>query len=180
MLCVTLMTTLPSVCPDSTGPQRCGRLVEGICLQNLQVRLARGDQLGPRHQAGRGGDEEASAERFDAGIDDRDDSCRVNDQARSSKHYVRVRTNRVDELISLLGAAHAVERDPDGALHVSGLSAAAMGDLAASRGIALHELTEIASFEDAFIELTHDHVDFAAAPVLPAQANGVTHPEKVS
>ena len=100
--------------------------------------------------------------------------------ARSSKHYVRVRTNRVDELISLLGAAHAVERDPDGALHVNGLSAAAVGDLAATRGIALHELTEIASLEDAFIELTHDHVDFAAAPVLPAQANGAAHQEKVS
>jgi ABC-2 type transport system ATP-binding protein len=100
--------------------------------------------------------------------------------ARSSKHYVRVRTDRADELIALLGAAHAVERNQDGSLHVLGLSATAVGDLAASRGIALHELTEIASLEDAFIELTHDSVDFAAAPVLPAQANGVAYPEKVS
>jgi ABC-2 type transport system ATP-binding protein len=57
-------------------------------------------------------------------------------------------------------------------LHVNDLGADAIGDLAAAHGIALHELDEVASLEDAFIELTHDSVDFAAASALPTQATG--------
>jgi ABC-2 type transport system ATP-binding protein len=44
---------------------------------------------------------------------------------------------------------------------VSGLSAAEVGDMARSLGVALHELTTVrASLEDAFMELTDDAVEY--------------------
>ena len=49
---------------------------------------------------------------------------------------------------------------------VSGLGAAAIGDLAAGLGIALHELApQAASLEEAFMELTRDSVEFRAEDV---------------
>jgi len=50
---------------------------------------------------------------------------------------------------------------------VTGLDAAAIGDLARAHGITLHELTpRHASLEEAFMELTQDSVDYRAD--LPA------------
>ena len=50
-----------------------------------------------------------------------------------------------------------------GGLAVTGLDAAAIGDLARTHGITLHELTpRRASLEEAFMELTHDSVDYRA------------------
>jgi ABC-2 type transport system ATP-binding protein len=50
---------------------------------------------------------------------------------------------------------------PDGALVVRGLEAAAIGELAAEHGLRLHELTpRRASLESAFMELTHDGVEY--------------------
>ena len=43
---------------------------------------------------------------------------------------------------------------------VTGLSAPEVGDLAASVGVAVHELTPVASLEDAFMELTEDADEF--------------------
>jgi ABC-2 type transport system ATP-binding protein len=40
------------------------------------------------------------------------------------------------------------------------MTAADVGDLAASIRLALHELTPVASLEDAFMELTEDAVEF--------------------
>jgi ABC-2 type transport system ATP-binding protein len=61
--------------------------------------------------------------------------------------------------------------EPDGTLIVSGLSAAAIGDLAAELGIALHELApHAASLEEAFMELTHESVEFRAEDVAPSRA----------
>ena len=49
----------------------------------------------------------------------------------------------------------------DGALAVGGLPAARIGDLAAEHALRLHELTpRRVSLETAFMELTHDSVDF--------------------
>jgi ABC-2 type transport system ATP-binding protein len=47
---------------------------------------------------------------------------------------------------------------------VGGLEAAAVGDLAADHGLRVHELSpRSASLEEAFMELTHDSVDFRPA-----------------
>jgi ABC-2 type transport system ATP-binding protein len=75
---------------------------------------------------------------------------------------VRVRTPCADTLLPLLAeAGGAVSRTPDGALVVGGMAAATIGDLAASQGIALHELApELGSLEQAFMELTRDAVEF--------------------
>jgi ABC-2 type transport system ATP-binding protein len=55
------------------------------------------------------------------------------------------------------GATVALDGAGADALVVTGLPAAAVGDLAAAEGVALHQLqTEIQSLEDAFLELTHD------------------------
>jgi ABC-2 type transport system ATP-binding protein len=49
----------------------------------------------------------------------------------------------------------------DGALIVSGLVAAQVGDLAFEHGVRLHELTVVrASLEAAFMELTADSVEY--------------------
>jgi len=56
-----------------------------------------------------------------------------------------------------------VDTEPDGSLVVNALGAAAIGDLAAALGIALHELApKAASLEEAFMELTQDSVEFRA------------------
>jgi ABC-2 type transport system ATP-binding protein len=75
---------------------------------------------------------------------------------------VRVRTPCADTLLPLLAEAGGkVSRTPDGALVVGGMAAATIGDLAASQGIALHELApELGSLEQAFMELTRDAVEF--------------------
>ena len=60
-------------------------------------------------------------------------------------------------------AAHGatVTRQDDDALVVTGLDAAAIGDLAAARGIALHALVpRQASLEDAYLDLTGESTDF--------------------
>ena len=57
----------------------------------------------------------------------------------------------------------AARPEDDGALAVSGLSIDAVGDLARDAGIALHELSpQLASLEEAFMELTHESVEFHA------------------
>ncbi len=83
--------------------------------------------------------------------------------ARSSNNFVLVRSDRPDRLRTFLSAATAVVMADDGALQVTGLSCVAIGDIANAHGIALHELSpQMASLEEAFMELTHDSVDYAA------------------
>jgi ABC-2 type transport system ATP-binding protein len=51
--------------------------------------------------------------------------------------------------------------DDAGGLTVNGLDAAAIGDLAASNGLRVHELTpRRGTLEAAFMELTHDSVEY--------------------
>ena len=51
----------------------------------------------------------------------------------------------------------------DGSLSVTGLEAAAIGELAFARGVVLHEITpRTASLEEAYMELTDDSVEYRA------------------
>jgi ABC-2 type transport system ATP-binding protein len=78
---------------------------------------------------------------------------------------VRVVSPEASRLAPLLTDAGAVVTPAaDGGLVVSGLDSAAIGDLAAPAGIPLHELTpNRASLEEAFMELTHDSVEYRSA-----------------
>ena len=91
--------------------------------------------------------------------------------ASNSRSYVIVRTRNPNELAHLLREAEATTvaalvDQPDAAhnrdgLQVTGLDVTAIGDIAAAHGIAIHGLTaHTASLEAAYMELTHDHVDF--------------------
>ena len=82
--------------------------------------------------------------------------------ARSSQQFVRVRTSRSDELTAAVAdAGGCVVGEDDGAMSVSGLCAAQIGELAASVGATLHELSpQMASLEDAFMEMTRHCVEF--------------------
>jgi ABC-2 type transport system ATP-binding protein len=66
-----------------------------------------------------------------------------------------------------------VARSDDGALHVTGLEAAAIGQAAADTAAVLHELTpQRASLEEAFMELTRDSVEYHAE-ATPTTIDGV-------
>jgi ABC-2 type transport system ATP-binding protein len=91
----------------------------------------------------------------------------------SSGNYVRVASPRAVELAALLREGGAIVNEDGAALLVTGMAAPDIGDLAAARGIALHELSLVrATLEAAFMELTHDAVQYraggeAAAAPLP-------------
>jgi ABC-2 type transport system ATP-binding protein len=89
--------------------------------------------------------------------------------ARNQRASVRVVTPTPQLLVTALtraGARPAVE--PDGAIVVTGLSSAAVGDLAGEHALTLHELTPLrASLEDAFMELTSDEVEYRAQRPVP-------------
>jgi ABC-2 type transport system ATP-binding protein len=80
----------------------------------------------------------------------------------SCRGVVKVCSPMLDRLSPLLADAGAsVVSAPDGAILVSGMPPAAIGDLAAAHGIALHELApQMGSLEEAFIEMTRDAVEF--------------------
>lgn len=75
---------------------------------------------------------------------------------------VTVRTPRPTELASAVaGPDVTVSSAPDGALVIGGLSAAAIGDIALERGVALHELTPATgSLEEAYMALTEGAVEY--------------------
>ncbi|MDP3967928.1 MAG: ATP-binding cassette domain-containing protein [Nocardioides sp.] len=75
---------------------------------------------------------------------------------------VRVVTPRPAELAELLtGEGATVTSVASGQLEVAELTSAEIGDLAAARGLPLHELTPLgASLEDAFLSLTRDEVEY--------------------
>jgi ABC-2 type transport system ATP-binding protein len=83
----------------------------------------------------------------------------------SSRADVLVRSPRADDLAALLTASGgAVVPEGDGGLAVTGLDAPAVGDLAAGHGIAVHELVpRHASLERAYLDITHDSVEYRAA-----------------
>src|SRR5579871_1466930 len=83
---------------------------------------------------------------------------------RASKRSVRVRSPQADALTALLAAPDvAVTAVSPGVIEVDGLSAEQVGEAAAANAIVLHELTPLqATLEEAFMELTHDAVEFQA------------------
>ena len=91
----------------------------------------------------------------------------------SSKQVVRVRSPQADGLRGLVIAHQAtVATAEDGRMDVDGLTAEQIGRIAANHGIVLFELTpQTASLEDAFMELTHDAVEYRN----PATNPGVTN-----
>ncbi len=87
----------------------------------------------------------------------------VDDLTKNAAGTVIVRSTNNGELTKALANTSAtVSEINDEGLRVSGLAAAAIGDLAFATGIALHELTpERASLEEVFMELTHDSVEYS-------------------
>ena len=87
----------------------------------------------------------------------------------SGRGDVLLRSPRAAELAGLIAAHGAtVTRQDDGALVVTGLDAAAIGDLAAAGGIALHALVpRQASLEDAYLDLTGESVDYRGEGTAP-------------
>jgi ABC-2 type transport system ATP-binding protein len=92
--------------------------------------------------------------------------------AQSSQQFVRVRTRQSNEFGEAMRANGAsVVHEDDGALSVSGLNAQEIGDIAFAQGLALHELSpQLASLEEAFMELTQDSVDYRGEGAFPADS----------
>jgi ABC-2 type transport system ATP-binding protein len=92
--------------------------------------------------------------------------------ARFSEGIVLVRTPQAEVLTEALTAEGGqVTARPDGALMVAGTEAPQIGEVAARKGVVLHELTpQRASLEEAFMELTKSDVQFhAPAPQWSGQ-----------
>ncbi len=105
---------------------------------------------------------------------------------RSSERSVLVRSPEADRLAGLIEAEGGKTRpgaaaEPDEApqIVITNLEAPRIGELAASGGIVLHELTpQLASLEEAFMELTADSVEFGptGADPVPSGADPVPSP----
>ncbi len=103
--------------------------------------------------------------------------------ARNSGQSVRVRTPdpaRLTELVTAEGGK-AVPADNGGQpgqaqlLTVTGLPAARIGELAASAGLVLHELTPmLATLEDAFLEMTAGSLEFGQGSLPATGGTAVT------
>jgi ABC-2 type transport system ATP-binding protein len=83
----------------------------------------------------------------------------------NSEHWVLVRSPQLDALSDeLIKAGARVEPGLEHSIEVAGLDARSIGDLAAAKGLTLHELaTQRASLEDAYMDLTRDSVEFRSA-----------------
>jgi ABC-2 type transport system ATP-binding protein len=91
--------------------------------------------------------------------------------AASSQNSVYVRSPQAADLADLLVAAGAspTRSRPD-ELTVHGTATDAIGDIAAANGITIHELTlQQASLEAAFMELTHDSVEYRTHVSTPTE-----------
>jgi ABC-2 type transport system ATP-binding protein len=84
--------------------------------------------------------------------------------AQATESTVLVRSPQLAQLRSALGQQGVTVRDESDSLVVSGMEIADIGDLAAAKGITLHELSpQRGSLEEAFIQLTGDSVEYHAA-----------------
>lgn len=98
--------------------------------------------------------------------------------AGAGRASVRVRARRPDVLTPALQRDGMVVTDNhDGSLSVRG-SAGAIGDIAASLGVSLYELSPVAaSLEDAYFDLTQDSVTYTGASSTPALVGAATRSE---
>ncbi|MEH0638716.1 ATP-binding cassette domain-containing protein [Streptomyces bottropensis] len=94
--------------------------------------------------------------------------------AGSAGRSVRVRSPKAADLRALLlGDGVTVSTSEPGVLEVTGLEAAEIGERAAAAGLVLHELfRQEASLEEAFMELTHDSVEYHATTAEPVMTGG--------
>jgi ABC-2 type transport system ATP-binding protein len=99
--------------------------------------------------------------------------------AQFSDSAVLVRTPQSEQLLAAVGEQQdwkTTSTDEDGVYVVTGATAAQIGELAAQRGLVLHELTpQRASLEEAFMELTREAGEFAHRPG-PAASGPITGP----
>jgi ABC-2 type transport system ATP-binding protein len=91
-----------------------------------------------------------------------------------TRRDVLVRSPRAGELTGLLAAkGAAVTLEDDGGLTVTGLTAPAIGDLAAGHGIPVHELVpRHASLEQAYLDLTAGSTDYRTGTPAPERTAG--------
>ncbi|MGI8947131.1 MAG: ABC transporter ATP-binding protein [Ornithinimicrobium sp.] len=84
---------------------------------------------------------------------------------------VRVRSPHAGELAAALAADGVTVTLPEaGTLEVSGTTAEHVGDVAFTRGVALHELSaRSASLEEAYMRLTQDAVEYRSQPATTAR-----------
>jgi ABC-2 type transport system ATP-binding protein len=96
--------------------------------------------------------------------------------AQSSQRYVRVRSPEIGKLKVALDHMGAVTvPEEDGSLSVRGPDEVAIGELAASISVVLHELApQSASLEDAFMELTEASVEYHGVPATHPARPAVT------
>lgn len=87
--------------------------------------------------------------------------------AGATAQNVTVRTPTPQQLVeAIAGADVVVQPTADGALNVSGITAAQIGEAAAAAGVVLHELTPLtASLEAAYLELTQDEVEYRSETI---------------
>jgi ABC-2 type transport system ATP-binding protein len=90
---------------------------------------------------------------------------------RASKKAVRVRSPRVQQLVELIsGPDVTVDPVEPSVVEIRGLSSEQVGTLAAEHGIVLYELVpQMASLEEAFLELTRDSVEFHTDAPAPSE-----------
>jgi ABC-2 type transport system ATP-binding protein len=90
---------------------------------------------------------------------------------RASKKAVRVRSPRVQQLVELIsGPDVTVDAVEPSVVEIRGLSSEQVGTLAAEHGIVLYELVpQMASLEEAFMELTRDSVEFHTDAPAPSE-----------
>jgi len=83
----------------------------------------------------------------------------------STSNYVKVRSPQTAALADLINkAGGAATPDGESTLTVTGLTTEAIGELAGSNGVILHELSNVeASLESVFMQLTEGAVDYRAA-----------------
>jgi len=97
---------------------------------------------------------------------------------RSSEKSVLVKSPDAEKLAALIAADGAEVQTGEDGITVTGLEAARIGEMAAREGLVLHELTpQLASLEEAFMELTRDsmefgHVETTSGPNVSAQSGG--------
>jgi ABC-2 type transport system ATP-binding protein len=92
--------------------------------------------------------------------------------AAGGDNYIRVRSTGADALAAVLAERGAtVDREPDGALRVTGATADEIGEAARVRGLGLLELSpRQMSLEQRYMELTRDATEYHAADPSPAPA----------
>jgi ABC-2 type transport system ATP-binding protein len=90
--------------------------------------------------------------------------------SQSGLDAVRLVTPTTDRFVTALhDAGAAVQVEDDGSIVATGLTAVEIGELAADRILILHELSPLrGSLEDAFMEMTHDAVEFRTHAVAGA------------